>query len=82
MDEEPGKRRARNDGDAEEKRVGGRWHVLSEEEEPQNHLQERTVQDRARPTVALVVRQQQLRRVKDGKALVGEYVITLHKPSY
>ena len=28
----------------------------------------------------LVVRQQQLRRVKDCKALVGEYVTTQHKP--
>ena len=28
----------------------------------------------------LVVRQQQLRRVKDCKALAGEYVITQHKP--
>ena len=28
----------------------------------------------------MVVRQQQLRRVKDCKALVGEYVTTQHKP--
>ena len=28
----------------------------------------------------LVVRQQQLRRVKDCKALAGEYVTTQHKP--
>ena len=37
-------------GDVEEERVGGRGHVLSEEGEPQSHLQERTAQDRARPT--------------------------------
>ena len=30
--------------------VGGRGHVLPEEGEPQNRLQERTAQDRARPT--------------------------------
>ena len=37
-------------GDVEEERVGGRRHVLPEEGEPQNHLQKRTAQDRARPT--------------------------------
>ena len=42
--------RARTGGDVEEERVGGRRHVLPEEGEPQNHLQERTAQDRARPT--------------------------------
>ena len=42
--------RARTGGDVEEERVGGRGHVLPEEGEPQNHLQERTAQDRARPT--------------------------------
>ena len=36
-------------GDVEE-RDGGRRHVLPEEGEPQNHLQDRTAQDRARPT--------------------------------
>ena len=36
--------------DVEEERVGGRWHFLPEEGEPQNHLQEQTAQDRARPT--------------------------------
>ena len=39
--------RARTGGDVEEERVGGCWHVLPEEGEPQNHLQERTAQDRA-----------------------------------
>ena len=43
-------RKGRTGGDAEEERVGGRGHVLPEEGEPQNHLQERTAQDRARPT--------------------------------
>ena len=42
--------RARTGGDVEEERVGGRRHVLPEEGEPHNHLQERTAQDRARPT--------------------------------
>ena len=42
--------RARTGGDVEEERVGGSGHVLPEEGEPQNHLQERTAQDRARPT--------------------------------
>ena len=42
--------RARTGGDVEEERVGGRGHVLPEEGEPQTHLQERTAQDRARPT--------------------------------
>ena len=39
--------RAITGGDVEEERVGGRRHVLPEEGEPQNHLQERTAQDRA-----------------------------------
>ena len=43
-------RRARTGGDVEEERVGGRGHVLPEEGEPHNHLQERTAQDSARPT--------------------------------
>ena len=42
--------RARTGADVEEERVGGRGHVLPEEGEPQNHLQERTAQDRAQPT--------------------------------
>ena len=42
--------RARTGGDVEEERVGVRGHVLPEEGDPQNHLQERTAQDRARPT--------------------------------
>ena len=42
--------RARTGGDVEEERVGGRGHVLPEEGDPQNYLQERSAQDRARPT--------------------------------
>ena len=42
--------RARTGGEVEEERVGGRGHVLPEEGEPQNHIQERTAQDRVRPT--------------------------------
>ena len=42
--------RARNGGDVEEERVGVRGHVLPEEGDPQNHLQERTAQDRVRTT--------------------------------
>ena len=38
--------RARTGGDVEEELVGGRGHVLPEEGEPHNHLQERTAQDR------------------------------------
>ena len=34
--------RERTSGDVEEERVGGRGHLLPEEGEPQNHLQERT----------------------------------------
>ena len=41
--------RARTGGDAEEERVGGRGHLIPEGK-PQNHLQEQTAQDRARPT--------------------------------
>ena len=41
--------RTRTGGDVEEERVGGRGHLLPEEGEP-HHLQERTAQDRARPT--------------------------------
>ena len=42
--------RARTGGDVEKELVGGRGHFLPEEGEPQNHLQEWTEQDRARPT--------------------------------
>ena len=63
--------RVRTGGDVEEERVGGREHVLPEEGEPQNHVQERTIADR-------VVRQQKLRRVKKCKALAGEHVTTKH----
>ena len=68
--------RARTCGDAEEEPVSSRGHVLPEEGVSQNHLQDRTAQDRAR----LVVRQQQLRWVKNCKALAGEYVTTQHRP--
>ena len=50
MDGEQGTGKGETGGDVEEERVGGRGHVLPEEGEPQNHLQERTAQDRARPT--------------------------------
>ena len=42
--------RVKTGGDVEEERVGGRGYVLPEEGEPQHHLQERTAQDRPRPT--------------------------------
>ena len=42
--------REKTGGDVVEERVGGRGHVLLEDGEPHNHLQERTTQDRARPT--------------------------------
>ena len=42
--------KARTGGDVEEERVCGCGHVLPEEGEPRNHIQERTAQDRARPT--------------------------------
>ena len=57
--------RARTDGDGDEERVGGRGHFLSEEGEPQNHLQERTAQDRARPTGGAATAAQ------DGEGLQG-----------
>ena len=41
--------RARTGEDVEQERVGGRGHVLPEGA-PQNHLQEQTAPDRARPT--------------------------------
>ena len=69
--------KARTGGDVEEERVGGGGHVLPEEGEPQNHLQERTAYDRARPTGGAAIA---VRRVKDRKALPGEYITTQHKP--
>ena len=42
--------RARTGGDVEEERVGGGGHVLPDEGESHNHLQERTAQYRVRPT--------------------------------
>ena len=53
-------------GDVKEERIDGRGHVLPEEGEPQNHLQDGTAQ--------------QFRRGKDCKALSREYVTTQHKP--
>ena len=41
---------AKTGGDVEKELVGGRGHLLPEEGEPQNHLQERTAQDRVRHT--------------------------------
>ena len=68
--------RARTGGVVEEERVGGRGHVLPEEGEPQNILQERTAQDRVRPTGGAATAAQE----GDGcKALAGEYVTTQHK---
>ena len=42
--------RAITGGYVKYERVGGRGHFLPEEGEPQNHIQERMAQDRARPT--------------------------------
>ena len=69
--------RARTGGDVEEERVGGRGHVLPEEGEPQNHLQERTAQDRARPTAGAATAAQEGEGLQ---TLVGDYVPTQHKP--
>ena len=69
--------RVRTGGDVEDERVGGRGHVLPEEE---SH---KTTYMSGRHTTELdllVVRQQHIRRVKDCKALAGEYVTTQHKP--
>ena len=69
--------RASTGGDFVEERVGGRGHVLPEELEPHNTYR------RGRHKTELhllVVRQHQLRRVKDCKALAGEYVTTRYKP--
>ena len=63
-------------GDVEEERVGGRGHVLPEGEPK---ITCRSGRHKTELDL-LVVRQQQLRRVKDCKALAGEYVITQHKP--
>ena len=46
LDGEQGTGRTRTRGHVEEKRVGGSGHVLPEEGEPRNHLQERTAQHR------------------------------------
>ena len=65
---------ARTGGGAEEEWVGGRGHLLPEEGEPQNHLEERTAQDRARPTGGAATAAQ------EGEGLQREYVTTQHKP--
>ena len=57
--------------------VGGREHVLPEEGEPQNHLQERTAQYRARPTGGAATAAQEGERLQ---SVAGEYVTTQHKP--
>ena len=75
--------RARTGGDVEEERVGGRRHVLPEEGEPQNHLQERTAQDRARPTGGAATSTQEgeaLQSIGGRRSLAGEYVTTQRKP--
>ena len=61
----------------EEERVCGRRHVLPEEGEPQNHPQERTAQDRARPTGGEATA---AREGEGLQTLVGDYVTTQHKP--
>ena len=71
--------RARTVGDAEDERVGGRGDLLPEEGEPQNHLHVWSGRHKTELDL-LVVRQQQLRRVKDCNALAGEYVTTQNKP--
>ena len=50
LDGEQATGRTRTGGNVEEKLDGGSGHVLPEEGEPQNHLQERTAQYRPRPT--------------------------------
>ena len=51
--------------------------VLPEEGEPQNHPQERTAQDRARPTGGAATA---AREGEGLQTLVGDYVTTQHKP--
>ena len=67
--------RARTGGDVEEERVGGCGPVL-----PDSHKITHRSGRRKTEFDLLVVRQQQLGRVKDCKALAGEYVTTQHKP--
>ena len=77
MDGEQGTGKGENGGDVEEERIGGRGQLLPEEGEPQityRSGRHKTALD------LLVVRQQQLRRMKDCKAPAGEYVTTQHKP--
>ena len=71
--------RARTGGDVEEERVGGRGYVLPEEGEPHNHLQERTAQDRARPTGGAETSAQE---GKDCNELAVECVTTQPNRSY
>ena len=70
--------RARTGGDVEEEWVGGRGHVLTEKKES-HKIAYRSGRHKTELDL-LVVRQQQLRRVKDCKGLAGEYVTTQHKP--
>ena len=66
--------KARTGGDVEEERVGGRRHENESHKITYRSGRHKTELD------LLVVRQHQLRRVKDCKALAGEYVTTQHKP--
>ena len=69
-------RSARTGGDVEEERVGGRGHVLPQKES--HKITSRSGRHKTELDL-LVVRQQQLTRVKHCKALAGEYVTTQHK---
>ena len=52
-------------------------HVLPEEGDPQNHLQDRTAQDRARLTGSVATSAQESEGLQ---RLAGEYFPTQHKP--
>ena len=64
--------RAITGGDVEEELVGGRGHVLPEEGQPHNHLQERTAQDRARHTGGVATVEGEWRQYKDAFVGVAE----------
>ena len=67
----------RTGGDVEEERVGGRGHVFKKKES--HKFTYRSGRYKTELDL-LVVRHQQLRRVKDRKALAEKYVTTHHKP--
>ena len=69
--------RARTGGDAEEEWVGLRGTFFQKKES--HNITYRSGRHKTELDL-LVVRQQQLRRVKDCKALAGEYATTQHKP--